>query len=86
MSFCFLLSSTYSMQMWAPLVRLDKLEKFPEGYETLLSRDLCVTYLAHETPADCPVGKGCWVRWPRFTTGEDGLVPLSVYGTEQEDA
>ena len=45
------------MQMWALLVRCDKLEKFHEGHDTLLSRDLCVTYRARHDPVACPVGK-----------------------------
>ena len=53
---------------------------------TPLSRNLCLTYRDHEAPADCSVGKGCWVGWPRFTTGESGSVPVSTYGTDQEDA
>lgn len=83
--------SVGSIQMWALLIRRGKLDN-PDDHATLLSRDLCVTYRTNKDPVShvravtCPVGKGCWVRWERFTTDEDGLVPPSIYGTQKEDA
>ena len=77
--------SVRSIQMWALLIRRGKLDN-PDDHATLLSRDLCVTYRTNKDPVSHVVGKGCWVRWERFTTDEDGLVPPSIYGAQKEDA
>ncbi|KAL5636122.1 hypothetical protein ACGC1H_004816 [Rhizoctonia solani] len=71
----------FIMQLWALLVRKNKLNMLPEEDPTLLSRALCITYSKGGHTIDCPVGKGCWLHWVRFTTDEDGMIPPGVYST-----